>query len=96
MITVVSKAIIKSGVKKQYIEVSDELIKETRKEKGNISYELYEDINNNNIMTFIEDWENKESLDNHKNSIHFKTLIPKLNELRKEKSEVNTYIRISK
>lgn len=96
MITVVAKSNIRLETKQQYIKIANELIKETRKEKGNISYRLYEDVSNHNIMTFIEQWEDKESLDIHMNSNHFKKLVPKLNELREGKSEVNTYSMIAK
>lgn len=46
------------------------LIEPTRKEKGCISYELYQDSSNPGIFTFIEEWESKELLDVHLKSPH--------------------------
>jgi quinol monooxygenase YgiN len=46
------------------------LIEPTRKEKGCISYELYQDITNPGKFTFIENWQSKEHLDIHLKSPH--------------------------
>jgi len=46
------------------------LIEPTRKEKGCISYELYQDSTNPGIFTFVEEWESKEHLDVHLKSPH--------------------------
>lgn len=46
------------------------LIEPTRKEKGCISYELYQDTTNPGIFSFIEEWESKELLDVHLKSPH--------------------------
>lgn len=89
-IKVVAKSGIKEGCTKKYQEIAFELIEETRKENGLISYELYQDIENPNIITFIEKWENKEVLDAHIQSKHFKRLVPQLTELRVE-GDVDLY-----
>ena len=47
------------------------LIEPTRKEEGNISYDLYQDTANPGRFTFIENWKSKEHLDNHLKSAHF-------------------------
>jgi quinol monooxygenase YgiN len=46
------------------------LIEPTRKEKGCISYELYQDTTNPGKFTFIENWQSKELLDIHLKSPH--------------------------
>jgi quinol monooxygenase YgiN len=46
------------------------LIEPTRKEKGCISYELYQDTTNPGKFTFIENWQSKEHLDIHLKSPH--------------------------
>jgi quinol monooxygenase YgiN len=46
------------------------LIEPTRKEKGCIAYELYQDTTNPGIFTFVEEWESKELLDVHLKSPH--------------------------
>lgn len=67
-----------------------ELIDETRKEEGVISYQLYQDIQNELIMTIIEVWKDEKALLEHSNTPHYKKLVPKFNQLR-EFVEVNAY-----
>jgi len=47
------------------------LIEPTRKEKGCISYDLYQDMTNPGKFTFIENWQSKEHLDVHLKMPHF-------------------------
>lgn len=91
MITIVAKSILKQDRKEEFKAVAKELIAESRKEKGNISYTLYEDINDPNTAAFIEVWKDEEAIKLHNESSHFKSLVPKLSELREGKPEVNKY-----
>jgi len=43
----------------------------TRKEEGNISYELHKDIADPNTYVFIEVWKSQAAIDSHNNSAHF-------------------------
>ena len=91
MLTVVAKSIVKEGKIEEFKKYADEIIKETRKEEGNISYNLYEDSKEPNILTFIEFWRNEEDLQKHFNSKHFQELLPKMGELQKSESDINIY-----
>ena len=90
MILVVSKAIVKEGEASNYKKCTERLIQETRKEAGCIAYDLFEDINNPNILTFVEKWESKEHLEAHFNTPHFKEIVPQLQGLREE-GQLNIY-----
>jgi quinol monooxygenase YgiN len=90
MIFVVSKSIVKEDKVAEYKQQVVRLIEETRKEEGCISYDLCEDIDNHNILTFIEKWENKQYLDAHMKTAHFIEIVPKLKDLR-ESSELSIY-----
>jgi quinol monooxygenase YgiN len=46
------------------------LIAPTRKEKGCLSYELFQDTTNPGIFTFIEHWQSREHLDIHLKTPH--------------------------
>ena len=59
MISVVAKNIVKNNRTEEFKSLAKELIKETLKEKGCIEYSIYEDSEKNNILTFIEKWEDK-------------------------------------
>ena len=91
MITIVAKNSIKQGKVEEFRNLADKLVTESRKEKGNISYNLYQDTDNCNVLTFIEEWENKDIIKSHNSSKHFTSIIPKLAELQESNSEVNLY-----
>jgi quinol monooxygenase YgiN len=90
MIFVVSKSIVEEGKVAEYKQQTVKLIEETRKEKGCIAYDLCEDMDNPNILTFIEKWEDKKSLDAHMKTAHFLEIVPKVKALR-ESAELNIY-----
>ena len=47
------------------------LVDPTRSEEGCISYDLYEDNENENLFIFIENWESEALLQKHTKSTHF-------------------------
>ena len=47
------------------------IVDATRKEEGNISYELHQDIANPKTYVFIEVWKSQEAIDAHNRSAHF-------------------------
>lgn len=57
----------------------------TKKEEGCINYELYQDEQNSTILTMIEEWDNKQSLDMHFKSEHFTKIVPILGKLMSKK-----------
>lgn len=91
MIVVYAKSIVPEKNIDKYLEIAKKLAEETRKENGNIFYEMIQDTNNKNILAFIEKWENLEVLDKHMKTSHFTTLIPQLNELREGESELTIH-----
>ncbi|EKN62735.1 hypothetical protein BABA_24986 [Neobacillus bataviensis LMG 21833] len=91
MIRVVAKGRLKPGVRvEDYVILAKELVAETRKEKGCLSYALHEEINDPAILTMIEEWVNEEALEQHNQSVHVLKIVPELRKLR-ESIEVNIY-----
>lgn len=91
MITIVAKSKVKQGKKEEYKVLVEELVRESRNEKGCKSYNLFEDINDSSILTIIEEWVDEEAIKLHNESKHFTTIVPKLSQLREAKPEVNLY-----
>jgi len=91
MIKIVAKSVVKDGEKDQYLKVAKELIEKSKKEEGCISYELFEDINDGSVLTFIEEWKDSDAINSHNNSEHFTRIVPILGELRIGKGEINIY-----
>ncbi|HEY8891800.1 MAG TPA: putative quinol monooxygenase [Clostridium sp.] len=94
MITIVAKNSIKQEKVEEFKILAERLISESRKEKGNISYNLYQDANKSNILAFIEEWENDDAVKIHNASEHFTSIVPKFAELKEGQSVINIYKKI--
>jgi len=90
--------VAKNPVKKEQIEtfkiLAKELILKSKEEKGCIAYDLYEDVNNSSILTFIEIWEDEEAIELHNKSEHFQKIVPKLGKLVDGEKEVKLYKKV--
>lgn len=82
MLKVVSRRTIKPEHLDKVIKMYDEMIDETRKEKGCISYEFFQDINESNTVAMIEEWEDEDCFNAHGETPHFKKIIPQVTELQ--------------
>lgn len=91
MIKVAAKFLVKKEKVDEVKSITQDLIDKTRKEEGNITYELYQDIDNQQIFTFIEEWESTKALQDHMKTEHFKKALPKLEEISAAEPEINTY-----
>lgn len=91
MIKVVAKFLIKKEKVDEVRSITKELIDQTREEDGNLSYELYQDIDNPQIFSFIEEWQSKEALEAHMGTDHFKKALPELESISAGEPEINSY-----
>ncbi|MCC8133722.1 MAG: antibiotic biosynthesis monooxygenase [Tannerellaceae bacterium] len=71
MITIVAKAIVKEGKREEFIQTVQPMIQGSQAEEGNISYNLFEDLDNKNVLSFIEQWKDLAAIDFHNNTPHF-------------------------
>lgn len=94
MIKVVAKNNIKEGCMDTVLNLLEEMIALTRKEDGCIKYELYQNIEDSNIITFIEEWESMEKLDAHIASEHFKRIIPEVGKYNASEESIDIYKQI--
>ena len=65
-------------------------MKKAEKKKDVISYNLYESTDGK-YLTFIEEWKDEKAIENHNNSEHFKSIVPKLGELTSGEMDVVLY-----
>jgi len=91
MIVVVAMNAIKKPALDEFKSLAAELVAETRKEQGCIDYELYCHTEKKRVYSFIEKWDNRECLDRHVVSAHFKRLVPKLNKCCRKPGTVDRY-----
>ena len=90
MIKIIAKNPVSSENKAKFIETAKELIEKSRKESGCISYNLFESVDGK-YLTFIEEWKNEKAIEEHNNSDHFKSIVPKLGELTSGEIDVVLY-----
>jgi quinol monooxygenase YgiN len=93
MIHIVAKNLVKESQVETFKVLSKELILKSKEEEGCIAYDLYEDMNNPTVLTFIEIWSDEEAIERHNKSDHFKKNVPKLGKLVEDK-EVRLYEKV--
>jgi antibiotic biosynthesis monooxygenase family protein len=66
-------------VKPEYTETLaaqfKELVKASRAEASNISYDLHQEIGNPNRFVFVENWKSQAAIDEHNASEHFQGFV---------------------
>lgn len=91
MILVLAKALPKDDASKEKItEYAENLINNSRKEKGNMDYNLFDNVTEG-YMLFVEQWESKEILDKHLKTDHFIRFGENIEELIKEELTIDIY-----
>ncbi|MDQ0203735.1 putative quinol monooxygenase [Pectinatus haikarae] len=95
MIKVVAKQTVKQDKINSFLASAKKLVEEThQKDSGCISYDIFQDLQHAEVLTFIEEWENQDALDKHMASKHFKELFPYLNGLLEKPGEINCYKKV--
>ncbi len=90
-IRVVAKNYVKPEKVQEFMGLCKNLVEESLKDEGCIEYGLYQDLENSGILTILEEWKDKSSLDEHLNSNHFKEIFPLMSECLEKEAEINVY-----
>ncbi|MBN2899570.1 MAG: antibiotic biosynthesis monooxygenase [Clostridia bacterium] len=91
MIKVVADKYVNEENKAEFLKIASELIVESRKEEGCISYGIFEDITDSSHVSFIEEWADEEAVLRHGQSEHYKKLIPLLGPLCSKNGSIYRY-----
>jgi len=91
MITIVAKSRVIKGQEEAFTAMTKELIEASQLEEGCLSYDLYRDISDPQVFTFIEVWQDQAAIDRHNASEHFTRVVPQLAAFREGPSEVRLY-----
>jgi quinol monooxygenase YgiN len=70
MIVVVARVRTDTSKREQLVRVGQELARASRAEAGCIGYRLYEDSESANDFVFVEEWESKQTLQEHFRTQH--------------------------
>jgi quinol monooxygenase YgiN len=73
MIYIVATLTVKPEARAELIAAAKDCIAATRKEPGNIAYDLHESVTDPARLVFVEQWENAEALEPHRKAEHMKT-----------------------
>ena len=95
MIKIVAKNYIKKDKTEDYLSIAEKLVKATNDlDAGCLHYGLYQDSNDSQIFTFLEEWECEDHLKLHMEAPHFKELVPALSEFQEKPGELNIYKKV--
>lgn len=72
---IVATITIKEGFRDELMTIFKNVIDSTRKEPGNISYVLHQDVKDNNKYIIFEEWKSLDAIDLHNESSHFKAFV---------------------
>ena len=78
MLVLVLQIEVLPGKKAEFIQIANVIAAGSKKEAGNIEYDLYEDLDDANTVAFIEKWKDQDALDFHEKTEHFTANIGKL------------------
>lgn len=68
---IVAQIIVKKDYQNELEIVFRSLVNKTRKEEGNISYDLFQSLQNPLEYTILETWNSQEAIDFHNSTPHF-------------------------
>ncbi|MDR2948307.1 MAG: putative quinol monooxygenase [Dysgonomonas sp.] len=72
---IVAVIVVKAAFQSELEKVFHTVVDETRKEAGNVSYDLHQDTKNPLKYTILEVWKSQDAIDEHNESAHFKAFV---------------------
>lgn len=72
---IVASITIKEEYKNEVVDVLHTVVEETRKEEGNVSYDLHIDVKNPLKYIIIEAWQSDKAIELHNGSKHFQAFV---------------------
>ena len=91
MITIIATCKVQPGKRAEYLSIARELIEKSRAEAGNIAYDMFEALDDENALTLIERWADQAAIDFHNNTEHFTQIVPILRSMRIDRGTVTLY-----
>jgi quinol monooxygenase YgiN len=74
-LTIVATLTAKPEYKEDVLKAIKTVVDATRKEQGNIFYDVFEDVNNPLKFVFIETWKSQAAINSHNKSAHFNDFV---------------------
>ncbi|MGD1807841.1 putative quinol monooxygenase [Dapis sp. BLCC M126] len=86
-----SRFVVKPEKREEFIKLATEATKQTRKEPGNLSYNVYEETTYPNSFIFFEEWKSRGSLDKHLATPYAQSIVDKFSELVEGEPSLRVY-----
>ena len=94
MIHILASFEVKNDKLSDFIKLCNELIEESRKEEGCVSYHLQQNTERENYLVFVEEWKSNEAIEKHNSSEHFTRIVPLLVEMCEDAPVIQTFSRL--
>jgi len=94
MIHILASFEVKNDKLSDFIKLCNELIEESRKEEGCVSYHLQQNTERENYLVFVEEWKSNEAIEKHNSSEHFTRIVPLLVEMCEDAPVIQTFDRL--
>ena len=94
MIHILASFKVKNDKLSDFIKLCNELIEESRKEEGCVSYHLQQNTERENYLVFVEEWKSNEAIEKHNASEHFTRIVPLLVEMCEDAPVIQTFDRL--
>ena len=92
MIIVIANAYLKKNKENEFLQAAKACIEGTRKEEGNISYNLNKSTEIGDQFGFVEEWKSQEDLDLHMKTDHFISFGRDIEQLLTKPLEIKVYV----
>lgn len=94
MITVIAEFKVKSDKTAEFIKHATDVTRETRKEKGCLSYKVLTAREDKTLFTFVEEWLNDAAIAEHNNAPHFLKFLDSINPLLNGEIKITQFEKI--
>ena len=94
MIHILASFKVKNDKLSDFIKLCNELIEESRKEEGCVSYHLQQNTERENYLVFVEEWKSNEAIEKHNSSSHFTRIVPMLVEICEKAPVIEVFNRL--
>ncbi|MEY8347939.1 putative quinol monooxygenase [Bacillus cereus] len=74
-----------------FVEEIKPLIRDSREESGNVSYDLYKDTEKESVYTMVEVWQDAEAVASHNTSEHFTSFVSKASQFLTAPLDIKVY-----
>lgn len=94
MITIIAEFDIKASHTAEFVKYAIDVTRETRKEKGCLSYKVLNSRTNKTHFTFVEEWLNDMAIASHNKARHFNTFLENITPLLNGEIKIEQFEKI--